>query len=102
MSENKLEDIQSVGKVTQDVIDHVFKKLGEGAAFKAEGTPRLFFPNGIELIDVSVSVGLTAKGAEVKVKIAGEKAPKTSALESGNDGVAAGMAPDQAGLPAGG
>jgi hypothetical protein len=61
--------LSGVGAVTQQVISDVFVKLKDSAAV----TPRLFFPNGIELIDVSVSVGLTAKGIEVKVKIAGEK-----------------------------
>ena len=85
-------DVERVGTVTQEVITEVFKKLGEGAGIKPEGTgPRLFFPNGIELIDVSVSVGLTAKGIEVKVKIAGEKAPKSSALESRIEDVPTGV-----------
>lgn len=88
------EEVQRVGKVTQDVIADVFKKLGESAAIKAEGATRLFFPGGIELIDVSVSAGLAAKGIEVKVRIAGEKAPKLSALGSQDDGASADGAPD--------
>ena len=83
------EDVESVGKVTQAVMADVLKRLTEGAAIRADGAPRLFFPSGIELIDVSVSVGLP-KGAEVKVKIAGAAAPKSSEVESRSDGLAAG------------
>jgi len=70
-------EIGRVGTVTQSVISEIFAKLKASAEVRAEPA-RLFFPNGIELIDVSVSVGLTAKGAEIKVKIAGEKGVKSS------------------------
>ena len=83
-------DVAGVGRVTQEVITKAFAELKEGAAVRAEGGKSwLFFPNGIELFEVSV--GLTGTGFEVKLKIAGEKGIKSLELKGEADPAAGGQ-----------
>lgn len=80
------EDIDRASKCTQDVIAKLFENLKTGAAVKADGQPRLFFPNGIELIDVTVDAGVKSGGIKITVKVAGEKGIKgTDLLSSTSD-----------------
>jgi hypothetical protein len=63
-------DVVGVAKALEDVLTNLVGGLKEGSAIKSDGPTRLFFPNGIELIDIDVSAGATI---EVKLKVAGEK-----------------------------
>ncbi len=69
-----------IRKITAEVLDTVHKRVSAGLV--DGGPPRLFFPNGIELIDVTISLGLQSKGLEIKVKLAGEKGVKNLVAES--------------------
>ena len=63
------DDGKSAADVADAVVSHIVDKL---AGAKDVGTGRehpLFFPNGIELIDVTVTVS----GIKAEIKIAGEK-----------------------------
>lgn len=76
-------EVERVGAVTQSVIAHAFEKLKQSRI----QDPPLFFPNGIELIDVSVSAGMAGKGIEVKVKIAGQKGINGVFMDDDGEGV---------------
>ena len=56
----------------------IFDKLATHGAVKVDGQPTLFFPNGIELIPITVEVGVM----EVDVKVAGEKGVKGPLAEA--------------------
>jgi hypothetical protein len=56
-------------KPVHDLLDGIITEFKRTAADKDAAEPRLFFPNGIELIQVIVKVG----PADVEVKIAGQK-----------------------------
>jgi hypothetical protein len=53
------------------VVDSVIEKLTAQSHSAAE--TRLFLPNGIELIDVSVTAGIAKAGISVSVRVAGPK-----------------------------
>ena len=78
-------DIGDVEKATRDVLGAVFSNLKDSATVKAEGQTRLFFPNGIELISVTLKVN-AKDGIDVEVKVAGEKGIKTVAAARSADG----------------
>jgi hypothetical protein len=59
-------------KPVRDLLADIVTQLKNTAANKDASEPRLFFPSGIELIDVHVKVG----PADVEVKIAGQKGVK--------------------------
>jgi len=58
----------------QLLLQRIVADLKESAGLKATGDRHLFFPNGIELINVVVKVG----SGDVEVMIAGEKSVKPS------------------------
>jgi hypothetical protein len=63
------DDGKSAADVANAVVTHIVDKLA-GAKDVATGREHpLFFPNGIELIDVTVTVS----GIKAEIKIAGEK-----------------------------
>lgn len=65
------------------LLDQSFSNLKSVATFKEDGKPRLFFPSGIELIFVKLTVGLPEKPVvAVEVKIAGEKGIKAIGPDS--------------------
>ena len=74
------DSIGDVEKSTRQVLAAVFENLKSNAAVKADGTTRLFFPNGIELISVIVKVNVK-DGIDVELKIAGEKGIKGTLIE---------------------
>src|SRR5690349_15697767 len=78
-------DIGDVEKATRDVLGAVFNNLKDSATVKAEGQTRLFFPNGIELISVTLKVN-AKDGVDVEVKVAGEKGIKMVAAARAGDG----------------
>ena len=66
-------DISAQGKEISSALEHVLKTVVEtltSHSQKADGGTRLWFPNGIELIDVEVKAG----PVDVRVKVAGPKA----------------------------
>jgi len=83
-NENQVVDVKvsDVANAAQQVLDKIVTDLTtslkprlegkEGQAVGADGETRMFFPEGIELIDVIVKIGGT-EGADVEVKIAGAK-----------------------------
>jgi len=67
----------SVGDLTkpvQDLLDGIVTQLKGTVAIKGAAQPPLFFPNGIELIQLIVKVG----PADVEVTVAGPKGSKES------------------------
>ena len=54
-------------------VESIHRLVEAGATKGAENAPRLFFPNGIELIRFTFKV---ASEVEISLTIAGEKAPK--------------------------
>ncbi len=79
-------DLNDAGNVIKGVVAEIVNRIHEKSTTSGAtpGQPRLFFPNGIDLIEASVSLGLTSKGLEVKIKVAGEK---SAALTSGAEEV---------------
>jgi hypothetical protein len=57
------------GSIARLTIESLVDKLA--AHSPPSGGARLFFPNGIDLIDVSVKAGLATGGMEISVKVAG-------------------------------
>jgi hypothetical protein len=74
MSEHQSPSIAAsdVTDAVQSLLQKILTDLKGSATAAAAGEPRLFFPNGIELISVVAKVG----PADVEVKIAGEKGIK--------------------------
>jgi hypothetical protein len=75
--------------IVKDVVDGIVVKSkagGKGAE------PRVLFPEGIDLIDVTVALGLTAKGLEIAIKIAGPKSGSAKKLAPNDGGDPAGEA----------
>ncbi len=72
-------DLSVIEKATTDVLKNVFENLKTQTAVKVEGSTRLFYPNGIELISVGLKFNLK-DGFDVQVKIAGEKGVKGTTL----------------------
>jgi len=68
-SEVSQTSVSDLTKPVQDLLDGILTKLKETAAIKGPAQAPLFFPNGIELIQVTVKVG----PADVEVTIAGPK-----------------------------
>jgi len=78
--------ITLVSSEAQKLLVEVFKNLKSAASVKAAEPPRLFFPNGIELIYIKFEAGLSEKTkVVVELKIAGEKGIKGLASESEQD-----------------
>ena len=66
--------INEAGKEVRESLTTLLSELqGKGGA---AGEPRLFFPNGIELIDVEVTVVLKEPSFAFKAIVAGEKGVK--------------------------
>lgn len=84
--------ITLVSAEAQKLLNEAFKNLKSAASVKeAAEPPRLFFPNGIELIYIKLEAGLTEKTkVSVELKIAGEKGLKAPA---------SGLEQDDAGEP---
>jgi len=59
---------------TTEIFSSVLTELAQ-AGGKGEPQQRLFFPNGIELLDVQVTIGIKDPGWSVKVTVAGPKKP---------------------------
>ena len=76
------DDVGTVEKSTRQVLDAVFENLKSNAGVKADGSTRLFFPNGIELISVVFKVN-AKDGIDVEVKVAGEKGIKGTSVVGG-------------------
>jgi hypothetical protein len=76
--------ITLVSSEAQKLLTEAFKNLKSAASVKeAVEPPRLFFPNGIELIYIKLEAGLSEKTkVAVELKIAGEKGIKGPASES--------------------
>ena len=76
--------IKAASSELKELLDRAFTNLKSVAPLKEEDPPpRLFFPHGIELIFVKLTVGLPEKPViTVEVKIAGEKGVKPEAIES--------------------
>jgi hypothetical protein len=64
--------ITSAKDAAKEVLIATFDELGGKAEPKDKEKPRLFFPNGIELISITVDVS----GIKVEIKVAGEKGVK--------------------------
>jgi hypothetical protein len=62
--------VNLVSARTTEVFSSVLKDLAQTRS-TAESDKRLFFPNGIELIDIEVGVGIKDLGVSVKVTVAG-------------------------------
>ena len=79
--------ITLVSSEAQKLLIEAFKNLKSAASVKdAAEPPRLFFPNGIELIYIKLEAGLSEKTkVAVELKIAGEKGIKGPASESEQD-----------------
>ena len=77
-----LGDTEKAEQLAKMLFERLSTILKEGAAVKADGPARLFFPNGIELISVVVKVG----PVQLEAKVAGEKAPKLSTSEAAETG----------------
>lgn len=76
--------IKTANSQVKELLRETFKELKESVSAK-EGEepqpPRLFFPNGIELIDLNFEAGLTEKTKLViAIKIAGEKGAKEASV----------------------
>lgn len=64
------EQFQSMGSAVNELLSRIVKTLGSAQSRGTKLENRLFFPNGVELIDLEVKVG----EIDIKVKIAGPKA----------------------------
>jgi hypothetical protein len=67
------DQFQAVGSAVEELLSRVVKTLGSAQSGETTQGNRLFFPNGIELIDLEVKVG----GVDIKLKVAGPKASPT-------------------------
>jgi hypothetical protein len=76
MNENQssLAPVNDITNAVQQLLQKTLTDLKGSVATHAAGEPRLFFPNGIELISVVVKIG----PADVEVTIAGEKGIKAA------------------------
>jgi hypothetical protein len=83
------DDLEQITKSSKEILEKFFQNLGASAAVKGEAGPRFFFPGGIELIDVTVTVNVK-EGIKVQVKVAGEKGLKGTAASAENPVVEAG------------
>lgn len=72
-----MSDAKDISDAAQAITKEVVSQLRDAASTADAATPRLFFPHGIELIDVVVKVG----PADVEIRIAGEKGIKLSAAQ---------------------
>jgi hypothetical protein len=63
---SKTSDVGEAQQTAINVLNSAFDNLGKGAAVKGDA-PRLFFPQGIELISISVKVG----AVEITLEVAG-------------------------------
>src|SRR5262245_13799203 len=80
------DDVVAVEKSTRQVIAALFENLKTNAGVPADGSTRLFFPNGIELISVIVKVNVK-DGVDIEVKVAGEKGVKSAVSPDGGQRV---------------
>ncbi len=80
----KKQVLTSARSEAEQLLAAVFKNLNDIPTTSAPGgRPLVFFPNGIELIYLKVEAYLTDKiHGLVEIKIAGEKAPKASEVET--------------------
>lgn len=69
---------QELADAAHSITQKIVSELKDASSKADAAAPRLFFPNGIELIDVGVKVGL----AEVKVKIAGAQGIKGGLIQA--------------------
>ena len=74
----------SAGEVAERLFSKLVELLSNAADVRAGVGKVIFFPNGIELIQLTVTVSEFT----VEVKVAGEKAPTTFALEAAESVVA--------------
>lgn len=73
-----MSDAETAKELLQAAIQQLHKE--------AKGANRMFFPNGVELLDVAVQVGLPQSPVvKVELKAAGPN-PKTTALVKGGNG----------------
>jgi hypothetical protein len=67
------DQFQSVGSAVEELMSRIVETLGSAQSGAKHGD-RVFFPNGVELIDLEVKVG----AVDIKVKVAGPKASPTT------------------------
>ncbi len=68
------DQFQSVSLAIEELVSKLLKTLGSAPSGGTKQGNRLFFPNGVELIDLEVKVG----GVDIKVKVAGPKVNLTT------------------------
>jgi len=61
--------VRDVGGTVQDLLEQTVRTISSAHATPGDGKERLFFPNGIELIDLHIKVG----AVDIEVKVAGPK-----------------------------
>jgi hypothetical protein len=66
------DDLEQVVKSSKEILEKSFEQLKSSASVKTDAERRFFFPDGIELIDVTVKANLK-EGIHIGVKVAGPK-----------------------------